>query len=68
MGKRRNIQTKIKRSSKNRLRLTDDSINRQATTNNTVVDKSMMRREMESIERTQVELSEMKNTIFEIRI
>ena len=48
--------------------MTDDSINRQATTNNTVVDKSMMRREMEGIERTQGELSEMKNTISEIRI
>lgn len=42
--------------------MTDDSINRQATTNIPIVDKSiiMMKRGVEGIKRTQIELLEIK--------
>lgn len=50
---------------RNRFRMTDDSINRQATTNIPVGDKSiiMMKRGMEGIKRTQIELEIKKYNI-----
>lgn len=55
---------------RNRLRMTDNSISRQAITNIPVVNKSiiMMQRAMEGKKETQIELLEIKITISEMKI